>query len=72
MMEEISQAQVDDALVACLRIFARRGRELREQRERALQSNGGTAGSPPLVVLADAPQTVPDGQVDAIFQTTNA
>ncbi len=71
-MEEISQAQVDDALIACLRIFARRGRELREQRERAQQRNGETAGFQPLLVVTDAPQTVPDGQVDAIFQTTNA
>lgn len=71
-MEEISQAQVNNALVACLQIFARRGRELREQRERARQINAATADSQPLLVIADHPQTLPDEQADAITQITNA
>lgn len=72
MMEEISQAQVDEALVACLRIFARRGRELREQRERTLAANGGTTDSQSMPILADVPKTTVPGQVDTISQTPNS
>lgn len=72
MMEEISQAQVDEALVACLRIFARRGRELREQRERTLAANGGTTDSQSMLILADVPKTTVPGQVDTISQTPNS
>lgn len=70
-MEEISQAQVDRALVECLRIFARRGRQLREQRERALEPDGGTSDSQLLLVPAGVSQTTPTGKVDTLFQTPN-
>lgn len=33
-MGQIEQSEIDQALIKCLRILARRGRQLREERER--------------------------------------
>lgn len=34
-MQQPTQTEIDAALIECLRIFARRGRQLREERKRA-------------------------------------
>jgi hypothetical protein len=43
---EVTQAEIDDAIVACLRIFAARGRALRQQREKLANAQGASESAP--------------------------
>jgi len=43
---EVTQAEIDEAIVACLRIFAARGRALRHQREKLVNVQGVSENAP--------------------------
>lgn len=50
---EVTQAEIDDAIVACLRIFAARGRALRQQREKIANAPGSSESAPCVVEVPD-------------------
>ena len=49
---EVTQAEIDAAIVACLRIFAARGRAIRQERERLANAQRVSESAPS---IPDAP-----------------
>ena len=43
---EVTQAEIDAAIVACLRIFAARGRAIRQQREKLANAQRSSESAP--------------------------
>lgn len=50
---EITDAEIEDAIVACLRIFAARGRALRQQREKLANVQRASENAPCVSGLLD-------------------